>query len=160
MLFSMMSRALVVGLMLSATESLASDSALKLSCPANTRQFGTPQEGINCRKTDSSNGRGVAHGPYVSFHANGQKNAEGQFVEGFRAGTWTFYSEEGQVRSRIEFQGGNYHGKREEYFPNGKVRIVETYVAGKLNGLVKEFSADGQLVRQAEFRDNKEVASK
>jgi hypothetical protein len=160
MLFSMMGRALVVGLMLSTTESLANDATFKLNCPANTHQFGSPQEGISCRKPDSSIGQGIAHGPYVSFHANGQKSAEGQYVDGFRSGSWTFYSEDGQVRSRIEFQAGNYHGKREEYFPNGKVRIVEMYVAGKLNGLVKEFSEDGRLVRQAEYRADRDVSSK
>mgnify|MGYP002648151790 CR=1 FL=1 len=155
-----MSRALVFGFMLSATGALASDAVPKLNCPTSTHQFGNPQEGISCRKPDPTNGRGIAHGPYASFYPNGQKSSEGQFVDGFRSGSWTFYSDDGQVRSRIEFQGGNYHGKREEFFPNGKLRIVEMYVAGKLNGLVKEFSEDGQLVRQAEFRDNREVASK
>jgi hypothetical protein len=155
-----MGRALVVGLMLSATGSLAGEAAPKLNCPANTRQFGNPQEGLICRKPNPAGDLGVAHGPYASFHANGQKDAEGQYVDGFRSGTWSFYSENGQLRSRIEFQTGNYHGKREEFFPNGKLRIIESYVAGKLNGLVKEFSEDGQLVRQAEYRDNQEVASK
>ncbi|WP_157775661.1 toxin-antitoxin system YwqK family antitoxin [Melittangium boletus] len=159
MSISMMGRALVVGLILGATDSLAADDAYKLDCPVGTRQTGEPQEGISCRKPDTSNGRGVAHGPYVSFYANGQKSAEGQFVDGFRSGSWTFYTQDGQVRSRIEFSVGNYHGRREEYFPNGRLRTVESYVHGKLDGLVKEFSSDGRLVKQSEYRNNRQVVA-
>jgi|SRR6218665_87260 len=160
MLFSMMSRALMFGLILSATDSLATDETYRLKCPVGTRQSGDPQEGISCRKSDTASGRGVAHGPSVSFYANGQKNSEGQYVDGFRSGSWIFYAQDGQVRSRVEFQAGNYHGRREEYFPNGKLHTVESYVNGKLDGLVKEFSSDGRLVKQSEYRDNREVAAK
>jgi antitoxin component YwqK of YwqJK toxin-antitoxin module len=38
--------------------------------------------------------------------------------------------------------------------------MVEEYTNGKRNGLVQEFSEDGKLVRQAQYRDDRQVAEK
>jgi antitoxin component YwqK of YwqJK toxin-antitoxin module len=37
---------------------------------------------------------------------------------------------------------------------------VENYSKGLRHGTAKEFSEDGKLVKQTEYRDNREVASK
>jgi len=166
MVSSKLTRTLIIGLTLAATAAFAQDTAAgsganyKLKCPAGTKQSGNPSDGLVCRKVEAKNGSHAAHGPYASFFPNGQKSAEGQYVDGFRSGLWTFYNEAGQVRGQTEFQGGNYHGKHVEFFPNGKQRLVEEYANGKRNGTVKEFSEDGKLVKQTEYRDNREVATK
>ncbi|KFA94359.1 toxin-antitoxin system YwqK family antitoxin [Archangium violaceum] len=166
MLHSKLTRTLVVGLTLATSVAFAEGTAAstgstpKLACPAGTLQTGNLKDGLYCRKGDVKAGRGDAHGPYASYFPNGKKSAEGQYVDGFRTGLWTFYSEDGQVRGKTEFQGGNYHGKHVEYFPNGKQRLVEEFANGRRNGLAQEFSVDGKLVRQAQYRDDQQIAEK
>lgn len=166
MLPSKMMKTLTLGMVLAAPMAFAggqatkSTATYKLNCPAGTKQFGTADDGLFCRKVDATDGMHIPHGPYVSYYPNGQKRSEGQYVEGFRSGLWTFYSEAGQVTGRTEFQRENYHGKRVLYFANGKPRLVEEYSNGKRNGVVQEFSEDGKLVREAHYRDDQQVAAK
>ncbi len=163
---SKMMQTLVLGVFLAGPVALAQEQAATgaknptLNCPAGTKQVGNPNDGLYCRKLEAKEGLHAPHGPYASFFPNGQKRAEGQYVDGFRSGSWTFYDESGQVTGRTEFQRDNYHGKRVQYFPNGKQRMVEEYTNGKRNGLVQEFSEDGKLVRQAQYRDDRQVAEK
>jgi antitoxin component YwqK of YwqJK toxin-antitoxin module len=168
MLPSKMMQTLTLGLVFAAPLALAEGKTAqgatnyKLNCPSGTKQFGTAEDGIYCRMVDAKakDGMHTPHGPYVAFYPNGQKRSEGQFVDGFRSGSWTFYSEAGQVTGRTEFQRESYHGKRVLYFANGKPRLVEEYANGKRNGLVQEFSEDGKLVREAQYRDDRQVAEK
>jgi hypothetical protein len=133
---------------------------VKLDCPSGTKPFGNPDDGIYCRKTVSVDGYNVPHGPYVSYFPNGQKRSEGQYLEGFRSGTWVFYDESGKETGRTEFSKGDYHGKRVQYFASGKPRLVEEYVNGKRQGLTREFSEDGKLVREVLYRDDKKVETR
>lgn len=166
MLSSKLMRTLTLGLSLAGTLAFAGDAtsksaaSTKLDCPAGTKQFGTPEETLYCRKTVAVNGLNFAHGPAVSFYPNGQKRFEGQYFEGFRTGTWTFYDESGKQTGSTEFSGNSYHGKRVQYFANGKPRLVEEYVNGKRHGLTQEFSEDGKLIREAQYRDDKPADAK
>lgn len=166
MLSAKLIRTLTLGVSLAGTVAFAGDAASKtgvniqLNCPSGTKQFGNPDDGIYCRKMVSKDGFNMPHGPYMSYFPNGQKRAEGQYFEGFRSGTWTFYDESGKQTGRTEFSGDNYHGKRVQYFANGKPRLIEEYVNGRRQGLMQEFSEDGKLVREAQFRDDKQVDAK
>ncbi|WP_257458119.1 toxin-antitoxin system YwqK family antitoxin [Archangium lipolyticum] len=160
------SRVLVLSLSLCASLTWAADVSgeVKLSCPAGTKQFGgrstMTDRGVFCVKNVTDTGMPIAHGPYMSFHANGQKKAVGQHVDGAQSGMWTFYDENGVKTEEIEFSGANYHGKRVQYFSNGKPRVVEQYVKGKRNGLVQEFSEDGKLRSQTQYNDGHQVVAK
>ncbi len=166
MLPSKLIRTFTIGMTLVAPTAFAQSNAAggeavaKLQCPAGTKQFGNAKDGLFCRKIEAKDGVHVPHGSYASYHPNGKKSSEGQYVDGFRSGLWTFYDEAGQVTGRTEFEGGNYHGKRVQYFANGKPRIIEEFSKGKRNGVVQEFSEDGKLVRQARYQDDREVAAK
>jgi antitoxin component YwqK of YwqJK toxin-antitoxin module len=166
MLSSKLIGTLTLALSLAGTAAFAGDASgkatasIKLNCPSGTKQFGNPDDGIYCRKTVSTDGYNMPHGPYASYHPNGQKRSEGQYFEGFRSGTWTFYDATGKETGRTEFSGGNYHGKRVQYFASGKQRLIEEYVNGKRNGLTQEFSEDGKLVREAQFLDDRQVDAK
>ncbi len=162
MLSSRLIRTMTLGLGLVGTAALAGEATskvetIKLNCPAETRQFGNPDDGIYCRKTVSIEGYNVPHGPYVSYFPNRQKRSEGQYFEGFRSGTWTFYDESGKKTGSTAFTGGNYHGKRVQYFASGKPRLMEEYVNGKRHGITQEFAEDGRLLREVHYRDNRQV---
>ena len=44
--------------------------------------------------------RGEEHGPYRTYHDNGEPAIEGIFDEGTRIGTWSFYGEDGNMIKR------------------------------------------------------------
>ena len=130
---------------------------IKLNCPAGTRQASRGSDIVGCEKTDGSK---RAHGPTVYLYPNGTKQAEGSSEDGFRSGFWTLYDEQGRKTGTITFKRGNFHGEVVELHANGQVKKVERYVEGLRNGTAQEFSAEGKLVKQTEYRDNREVASK
>lgn len=135
-------------------------SPVKLNCPAGTVQKGgsdARHDIVACVKS----GEGFKpHGPMVFFYPSGAKESEGQAENGFRTGLWTLYDEKGNKTGTAMFKRGNFHGEVVELHPNGKVRKVEQYVNGLREGTAKEFSEDGRLVKQTEYRNNKEVAAK
>jgi antitoxin component YwqK of YwqJK toxin-antitoxin module len=150
-----------LGMMIAVTVASAAfaSSPVKLNCPAGTVQKGgsdATHDTAACVKL----GDGTPHGPMVFFYPNGAKQGEGQAENGFRAGLWTLYDEKGNKTGTAMFKRGNFHGEVVELYPNGKVRKVEQYVNGLREGTVKEFAEDGRLVKQTEYRNNREVAAK
>ncbi|RKH64631.1 hypothetical protein D7X96_25370 [Corallococcus interemptor] len=148
-----------LGLSLAAPVASAADSTVQLTCPAGTKQAGSKEEGLFCRKLSDSSGR-MAEGPYRSFHANGKKAAVGQLLNGLQTGTWYFYDEAGNQYGKTEFRESNYHGTRVLYFANGNPHFIEQYQNGLKDGVVQEFSEDGKIVRESRFEKGKEVAAK
>jgi hypothetical protein len=153
-------RMFTLGLALAAPAAFAGEASEQLTCPAGTKQAGSKADGLFCRKPELAGGSFVAHGPYRSFHTNGKKAAVGQYSNGFKSGTWSFFDESGKEYDKIEFHENNYHGKRTLYFASGKPHIVEEYQNGLKNGVVQELSEDGKVVREARFEKGKEVAVK
>lgn len=135
---------------------------IKLNCPVGTKQAssanGKVADIVACVKMDGKGFR--PHGPTVFLYSSGAKQAEGRSEDGFRTGLWTFFDEQGKKTGSAAFKRSNFHGEVVELHANGKVKKVEQYVDGLRQGTAKEFSADGKLVKQAEYRDNREVASK
>ena len=134
---------------------------VKLECPAGTKQMtsgGGKGDIVACVKSGTS--AFSPHGPTVYLYPNGAKQADGLSEDGFRTGLWTFYDEKGNKTGTASFKRSNFHGEVTEFHANGKVRKVEQYSEGLRNGTAKEFSEDGKLVKQSEYRDNREVSSK
>lgn len=149
----------VVGVVAIAMSSSAfAAETIKLDCPAGTKQVNTA-DSVYCAKPGQRVAGKGTHGPMVLLE-KGKKAAEGQTEHGFRTGAWTFYDASGNKVGTATFKGGNYHGEVVEMFPNGKVRKVEQYAEGLRHGTAKEFSQDGKLVKQTEYRENRKVSEK
>jgi hypothetical protein len=149
-------------MLLSSAPALAAGGTVKLDCPAGTVQRGTrvsKDDGVFCVKAGAARepGEPVAHGPYVDFHANGQKASEGQYQDGFRTGRWTFYDASGAKRGETEFSGGNYSGRRVEYHANGQVKREQHWVNGKRQGTETTYDAQGQKLTVTQLKDNREL---
>jgi|GEM_PF-1027544 len=179
-----LSRVFSLCLTISAVPALAGESAVKISgqtvrldCPAGTVQNTTKVSkdmAAFCKKTGTEQEGGkepVAHGPYVAFWANGQKQAEGQNKDGFRSGIWTFWDESGAKTGETEFVRGNYHATRVEFYANGKKKTEEQWNNGTREGISVAYSEDGQkvaerhyaagkVVKETAFENGKPVASK
>ncbi|NMO15732.1 hypothetical protein HPC49_16030 [Pyxidicoccus fallax] len=129
---------------------------IQLSCPAGTKQFGgratMTDRGVFCVKQKTEQHLPVAHGPYVSYHANGQKKAVGQHANGAQSGVWSFFDENGVKTEEIEFSGGNYHGRRTQFFVTGQKKLVDQWVSGKREGTAVAFAENGQKVSEVTYK--------
>jgi antitoxin component YwqK of YwqJK toxin-antitoxin module len=150
------SRLVVLTLALIAPVVMAAGSGneVKLNCPAGTKQRPAAEKGAwFCAKTDPQSRDRSAHGPFKSFHPNGQKRVEGQHTDGMQTGLWKYYDENGRMTEEIEYSAHHYHGRRVQYFPSGKVKLEERWVQGKREGTATAYAEDGQKVAESNYRD-------
>jgi hypothetical protein len=133
-----------------------------LSCPAGSKQVGgakSPFEASLCMRL-SRDGSRIFHGPYVAFWSNGQKQAEGQYDEGMRAGKWVFFDESGVRTGETVFRMGDYDGLRVEFFPNGQKKLEETYAMGRRQGAQVMYDLSGKVQSKLDFIDDRPVQSR
>ncbi|NTX01453.1 toxin-antitoxin system YwqK family antitoxin [Myxococcus sp. CA040A] len=149
-----------------ASHAMAEDTSVgrevRLNCPAGTLQKGTRVSkdlGVFCVKS-SGDDKGSHHGPYVDFWANGQKQSEGQYKDGFRTGHWTFYDTNGVKTGETQFVNNDYHGQRVQFHPNGAKKMEQTWVKGLREGVEATYTADGQKVSELRYEAGKPMASK
>lgn len=149
-----------------ATQAFAEDSSVgrevRLECPSGTVQKGgrvTKEIGVYCVKVGSTPQRPALHGPYVDFWANGQKQSEGQYKDGFRSGRWTYYDMNGVKTGETQFEQNDYHGARVEYHPNGAKKLEQTWVKGKREGVETSYSTEGQKVSEVRYAADKPLAA-
>ena len=147
------SRILALGLGLAAPVALAGSPAakpaVKLDCPAGTTQWSNSEGLARCVKPGK--GLGVQHGPAKVYRADGTLEAEGQYADGLKTGTWVIYDAQGRRSEVIDFKGNNYHGKRVTLSPAGKPVRVEEYAEGLRHGVSREYDAQGKVVREAHY---------
>lgn len=142
------------------TKPVVPGAEVKLNCPAGARQVGGAKSALEasvCVKVGPSSTR-MFHGPYVAYWPNGVKQAEGQYEDGNRTGSWAFFDEQGVKTGETQFLADSYHGTRVEFFANGAKKLEETYVNGKRQGQAKAYDAKGK-VTVTEFRDDHPVTA-
>jgi antitoxin component YwqK of YwqJK toxin-antitoxin module len=111
-----------------------------------------------CKKTGKQEGNEPSvHGPYVAFWANGQKQAAGQNKDGFPAGLWTFWDENGVKTGETEYLRGNYHGPRVEFYANGNKKTEEQWRNGKREGLAVAYTEEGKKVAERHYEAGRMV---
>jgi hypothetical protein len=84
---------------------LIPDAQAAVSCPRGT-VFAAGQtmgrlSAVWCEKPD-----GRRHGPYVEWWENHQKKGAGMYQDGVRHGVWTFFLNNGQRDSQVEYKNG------------------------------------------------------
>lgn len=157
-MFKKTSRIFALTLALSAPAVMAAGSGeeVKLNCPAGTKQrraLDKTKDAWTCAKTDSKDHDRSAHGPFVSFHPNGQKKAVGQHEDGMQTGLWTYFDENGRKIEEIEYSAHHYNGRRVQFFPSGKVKLEERWVHGKREGTATSYLESGQKQAESQYRE-------
>ena len=103
-------------------------------------------------------------GKWQFLHKNGQKVAEGTYIDGLpdsgkdeagipmggRQGPWSFWYENGNKKGEAVYRDGKVDGVRTEWHKNGKKKLESTYKAGKLDGAATTWHENGQ--KQMELR--------
>lgn len=140
----------------------ATGGTATLSCPAGSKLIGGPKsvlEASVCVRM-SRDGSRIFHGPYVAYWANGVKQAEGQYDNGFRSGHWTFFDEKGVKTGETNFNMDNYDGLRIEFWPNGQKKLEETYRAGRREGAQIMFDQTGKVISKVDFSGDRPVGTR
>jgi antitoxin component YwqK of YwqJK toxin-antitoxin module len=91
-------------------------------------------------------GNRVKHGPFTTWHENGQVKAKGSYSHGVLDGNYESWHENGQRDAQGEYKIGTQHGAWVWWHPNGMRRSAGTYLEGKPIGEWVAWNADGQKV--------------
>lgn len=88
----------------------------------------------------------------VNFHDNGQKMAEGKYVqEQQKDSIWNYYDRNGALRKVEQYQGGKLHGLTVAYYANGQEAQRIHWQRGVEEGEWQEFFEDGNPKIQGRY---------
>jgi antitoxin component YwqK of YwqJK toxin-antitoxin module len=88
------------------------------------------------------------------FNEEGEKKAEGKYVNKKKDSIWVFYGSEGNVVLRENFDMGKRNGKSVKLYPNGDTSEIVTYRNGIKHGVLKQFFPEGNLQLLARYQND------
>lgn len=94
---------------------------------------------------------------FTSYYPGGQKEAEGQMINGTMGGAWTSWYESGQKEREENYLDGILQGRRVKWYENGQMKESELYKEGKLHGRKTVWGESGNVTYDAEYADGVEV---
>lgn len=96
-----------------------------------------PDGRLHIRRSVVTNWRGevINDGPLEVWYENGQQRSLGHWKNGIKDGPFIYWHENGQQKMKLRNVDGRAHGR------------------------VQEWSADGKLIRDEQWRDGKRVAN-
>ena len=97
----------------------------------------TPKWNRAPRTTGSSIGApasGVMHGPYVSYHLNGEKAASGSYFEDKPDGPWIWWHENTEPKRKGKYIKGKQTGQWSWWHQNGKQKEEGDFLQGRRQG--------------------------
>jgi antitoxin component YwqK of YwqJK toxin-antitoxin module len=166
----------VLGLGCSLDRSRVGAALPALRCPAGTEPAsGATPSGREqwCRRASS----GVRHGPYVAWHGNGRKQAEGTLADGreqdvwrrwwangrllgegayeagVKQGRWRFWHSNGAPQEAGEFRDGRERGRWTRWYENGGKLSEGGYRDGRPEGAWTVWYESGRIREAGEYRD-------
>ena len=90
------------------------------------------------------NSAGVLHGKAVMYYENGKLQAEGQYLNGVKSGTWQWFDSTGVLAMSGSYLKGKQEGKYVEYFPNGKPKCIMFFSMGSKEWSGQDLSSEWQ----------------
>ena len=93
-----------------------------------------PFTGKTTGKIQGSFKNGKKHGPWVSYHDNGQLYYKGTYEDGKKDGPWVTYWSHGQVWNKGTYKDGKEDGPWVRFWDNGQLHSKGTYKDGKEDG--------------------------
>ena len=87
----------------------------------------------------------IKHGPYTSYHANGEPKEKGSYKENVKDGNIVSYFEDGTKKSQEIYRAGKLHGPFTDYFSNGSKRTEGNYKNGQFHATYTKYYTNGQI---------------
>lgn len=101
---------------------------------------------------------GARAGHWVFWRQGGTKRAEGNYSKGLKDGPWESWHEEGTLERRVEYATGEPHGHYIEWYTNGMVRAEGDFVMGRREGDWYFYDFDGSVdLRTGYYSSGKRV---
>jgi antitoxin component YwqK of YwqJK toxin-antitoxin module len=94
---------------------------------------------------------GLLDGEVVSWYAKDQKQVEGIFDKGQKAGVWKLYFESGKINRETTYSNNVEDGEETFWFENGNMEKKGMYSEGKLNGKYAWYYENGQKKQEGFF---------
>ncbi len=88
---------------------------------------------------------GIFHGPMLSYHPNGAKAFEANFMEGRQEGLFQKWSDQGILLEKKFYKNGQLEGEEEIWYLDGKPCQKATYKDGKREGRLQYWTPSGKL---------------
>ena len=93
-------------------------------------------------------------GDYLCKYENGQKEKEGQYIDGKLIGKLTAWYESGQKKSEENYKNGKLDGKSTWWNKRGQKIRQKEYKSGKLDGkLIEWFQFNGEIKREENYKN-------
>lgn len=116
--------------------------------------------------TQDKEGNYVLTGTWTYWHANGQKEAEGEYQQGKasgergdtgvlkdgREGLWCFWYENGTKSEESFYRAGTLNGSSTTWYKSGKKKQQGTFKDGQLDGMLTTFYENGNKSGEAQYR--------
>lgn len=77
---------------------------------------------IQKKNLNIENPNKIMNGPYWQYHDNGQKQAEGRYLNGQLEGKWVWWYENGQKQEEVDYMYGKPKGEGLAWYPDGRIR--------------------------------------
>jgi antitoxin component YwqK of YwqJK toxin-antitoxin module len=98
--------------------------------------------------TNTYDSKTMEDGKFESFYPDKTLKAEGLVTNGKREGVWTSYHPNGNKQSENEYVNGVLHGKTFTTFPSGQIMYIGYYNDGKYDGQWVYYNSDGTLSKE------------
>lgn len=95
-------------------------------------------------------------GIYLCKFENGQKEREGNYLNGKFDGRWTTWYESGLKKSEANYKNGKLDGRAIWWSKRGQKIRQKQYSSGKLDGkLIEWFQSSGEIKREENYKNGK-----
>lgn len=112
----------------------------------------TPDDWWNCKfQTVTKSGGEERHGPWTSWHNNGQPQLEGAYEHDAQVGKFVWWHANGQKAQEGRFDHGKQDGAWTWWFPTGQKSIRGEYSHGTPTGKWTWWKEDGRVVQGADL---------
>ncbi|MBC3756827.1 tetratricopeptide repeat protein [Hyunsoonleella sp. SJ7] len=92
---------------------------------------------------------------FKGFTPQGTKLSEGLYdIKGGKKGLWKFYSNNGVLTNKGEYDDNKAIGKHINYHNNGEIKSIEQYVNDSLSGYYVGYHPNGQMEQQGWYKKN------
>lgn len=118
----------------------------------------TPDDWWNCKlATTAKAGEDERHGPWSSWHTNGQRQLEGTYDHDLQVGLFTWWHDNGQKALEGRYLNGKQDGPWVWWYDNGQKSIQGEYAKGNPTGRWTWWAEDGRVAQSADLSHSEGV---
>jgi uncharacterized protein len=101
--------------------------------------------------------KGMRQRAWTEFYETGEKEANGEYLNGKKTGLWKYYFRNGKTEQTGAYNtNGKPEGNWKWYYESGNLRKEDNFMKSKLNGQYIELSDSGKIIIKGEYVDGEE----